>query len=53
MLAGALTAPVDGAWLVLRAESAAAARAVVDADPYAKAGLIRSVTVRSISVVPQ
>jgi hypothetical protein len=50
LLAGALTDPVDGGWLVVRAESAAAARELVDADPYAKAGLIRSVTIRSIAV---
>ena len=50
LLAGALTEPVDGGWLVVRAESAAAARAMVDADPYALAGLIRSVTIRSITL---
>jgi hypothetical protein len=50
LLAGALAEPVDGGWLVVRAESAAAARAMIDADPYAHAGLIRSVTIRSINV---
>lgn len=51
VLAGALADPIDGGWIVVRAESAAAARAMMDADPYAKAGLVRSVTIRQISVV--
>jgi len=51
VLAGALTEPVDGAWIVVRADSAAAARTMVNADPYAAGGLIASVTIRSISVV--
>ena len=51
MLAGALTDPVDGGWIVVRAESAAAAKEMMDADPYATAGLIRSVTVRPIAIV--
>lgn len=51
MLAGALTDPVDEAWIVVRAESVAAARELMNADPYAKAGLIRSVTIRPIAVV--
>jgi uncharacterized protein len=50
VLAGALTGPVDGGWIIVRAESAAAARAMMDADPYASAGLIRSVTIRSIAI---
>jgi len=51
LLAGALTDPVDGGWFVVRTETAAAARALFDADPYALAGLVRSVTIRSIAVV--
>lgn len=51
VLAGALADPVDEAWIVVRAESAAAARELMDADPYAKAGLIRSVAIRPISIV--
>jgi uncharacterized protein YciI len=50
VLAGALTEPVDGGWIVVRAESLAAARALIDGDPYAAAGLIRSVTIRSIAI---
>jgi hypothetical protein len=50
VLAGALTEPVDGAWIVVRAESAATAKALLDPDPYARAGLIRSVTVRPIAI---
>lgn len=51
VLAGALTAPVDGAWLVVRAASEQAAYALVSEDPYVKAGLVRSITVRSIVLV--
>jgi uncharacterized protein len=50
VLAGALTDPIDGAWIVVRAESQAAARALMDPDPYARAGLISSVTIRPISI---
>jgi uncharacterized protein len=51
LLAGALTDPVDTGWLVVRAESEHAAYAMLHEDPYAKAGLIRSITVRSIALV--
>ncbi|HEU0286937.1 MAG TPA: YciI family protein [Nocardioidaceae bacterium] len=51
VLAGALTDPVDGAWLVVRAASEQAAYALVSEDPYVKAGLVRSITVRSIVLV--
>lgn len=50
VLAGALTDPVDTAWLVVRAESQPAARAMTAEDPYVHHGLVRSVTVRHISV---
>ncbi|WP_019994797.1 YciI-like protein [Aureimonas ureilytica] len=36
----------NGSLLVVEAESLEAARALADADPYAKAGLFASVTVR-------
>jgi uncharacterized protein YciI len=51
VLAGALTDPVDTGWLVVRAASEHAAYAMVHEDPYARAGLIRSITVRPIVVV--
>jgi uncharacterized protein YciI len=51
VLAGALTDPVDTGWLVVRAESEHAAYAMVHKDPYARAGLIRSITVRPMAVV--
>ncbi len=51
VLAGALTDPVDTGWLVVRAESEHAAYAMVHEDPYARAGLILSITVRPIAVV--
>jgi uncharacterized protein len=51
LLAGALTDPVDTGWLVVRAGSEHAAYARLHDDPYARAGLIRSVTVRSIALV--
>lgn len=52
LLAGALTDPVDTGWLVVRAESEHAAYAMVhEGDPYANAGLIRSITVRPIALV--
>jgi len=51
VLAGALTDPVDGAWLVVRVASERAAYALVSKDPYVQAGLVRSITVRSIAVV--
>ncbi len=48
--AAATMDPIDGAILVLTAEGEADVHAWVAADPYAKAGLIRSVTVREIAV---
>jgi len=51
VLAGALTDPVDGAWLVVRAGSEQAAYALVSQDPYVQAGLVRSIAVRSIVLV--
>jgi|Tabmets5t2r1_1033131.scaffolds.fasta_scaffold87357_2 uncharacterized protein len=50
VLAGALTDPVDTGWLVVRAESTRGAYERVLDDPYARAGLIRSVTVRPIAL---
>jgi uncharacterized protein len=51
LLAGALTDPVDTGWLIVRAESAHAAYTMLHDDPYARAGLIRSITVRPIALV--
>ncbi|HYJ69605.1 MAG TPA: YciI family protein [Nocardioidaceae bacterium] len=52
VLAGALTDPVDTGWLVVRADSVHEAYAMVhEEDPYAQAGLIRSITVRPIALV--
>ena len=51
VLAAALTDPLDGAWIVVHAESEAAAYAMVSQDPYVRAGLVRSITVRPIAVV--
>lgn len=51
VLAGAKTDPVDGAWIVVRAESADAARALLADDPYQQAGLVTSVDVRSMALV--
>ena len=51
VLAGALTDPLDGAWLVVRAGSEQAAYALVSQDPYVQAGLVRSITVRPIVLV--
>jgi uncharacterized protein len=51
VLAGALTDPVDAAWIVVRAASEAAAYTLVSDDPYVRAGLVRSVTVRPITLV--
>jgi uncharacterized protein YciI len=51
LVAGALTDPVDTAWIVVRAESEAAAYAMVSHDPYVEAGLVRSITVRPIALV--
>ncbi|HVX46416.1 MAG TPA: YciI family protein [Mycobacteriales bacterium] len=51
VLVGALTDPVDGAWLVVRAGDEAAALERVQDDPYRQAGLVRSTSVRPISLV--
>lgn len=51
ILVGALTDPVDGGWLVVRAEDEAGALDRVHEDPYRQAGLIRSTKVRPISLV--
>jgi uncharacterized protein len=51
LVAGALTDPVDTGWLVVRADSVHAAYARVHDDPYARAGLIRSIGVRPIALV--
>jgi uncharacterized protein len=51
LLAGALTEPLDAAWIVVRAESEAAAYAMMPEDPYVRAGLVRSITIRPIAVV--
>jgi uncharacterized protein YciI len=45
-LAGALADPVDGAMLVFRGQSPAAAEAFAKADPYVTNGLIKSWRVR-------
>lgn len=50
LFAAATQDPVDGAILVLSAESEAEIHAWVAGDPYARAGLIRSVAVREIAV---
>lgn len=51
LLAGALTDPVDTGWLVVRTESVHATYAKLHEDPYARAGLIRSITVRPFALV--
>lgn len=50
-LAGALTDPIDGAWFVVRADGEAAAWERMQADPYVRAGLVRSIRVRGITLV--
>ena len=51
VMAGALAEPADGAVLVFRGESGAAAEAFVAADPYVAAGLVTSWRVRPWTVV--
>ena len=51
VLAGALSDPLDTAWIVVRADSEVAAYAMVSEDPYVRAGLVRSITVRPIGLV--
>ncbi len=48
--AAATTDPTDSAVLILTAESEADVYAWVAADPYVKAGLVRSVMVRELAV---
>ena len=49
-LAAAFADPVDGALLLVEADDAAQVYAWLANDPYNKAGLIRSATVREINV---
>ncbi len=49
--AAATMDPIDAAYLVLAAASEADVHAWIAADPYMKAGLIRSVAIREITVV--
>jgi uncharacterized protein len=51
VLAGALADPADGALLVFQGESAAAAEAFAQQDPYVKNGLITKWKVRPWTVV--
>ena len=50
ILAGAFADPVDGALLVVEAESAGEVYAWIAGDPYTEAGLITSVDVRETNV---
>lgn len=49
--AAATMDPVDAAYLVVSAPNEADVHAWIAADPYMKAGLIRSVVIREIAVV--
>jgi uncharacterized protein YciI len=51
VLGGALADPVDGAVLLFRGESPAAAEAFAAADPYVRNGLVKSWRVRPWSTV--
>lgn len=51
VLAGALADPLDGAILLFRGESPAAAEAFAVADPYVKNGLVRAWRVRKWNTV--
>jgi len=51
VLAGALEDPVDGALLLFRGESPAAAEAFARTDPYVKNGLVKSWRVRAWTTV--
>lgn len=51
LLAGALADPVDGAMLIFRGASPAAAEAFAQADPYVTNGLVTSWRVRKWSTV--
>jgi uncharacterized protein YciI len=50
VLAGATADPVDGAILVVEADSPGEVFAWVASDPYARAGLIQAVSVREVTV---
>ncbi len=50
IMAGAVTEPVDGALLVVTADSPGEVLAWAAEDPYARAGLIRGFGVRELSV---
>ena len=50
VLAGATADPVDGAILILEADSPGEVFAWVANDPYARAGLIQAVSVREVTV---
>jgi uncharacterized protein YciI len=51
LLAGALAEPADQAVLLFRAESAETAETFAAADPYVRAGLVRTWRVRSWTTV--
>jgi uncharacterized protein len=51
VLAGALADPVDGAILLFRSDSPAAAEAFAEADPYVRNGLVREWRVREWTTV--
>src|SRR5262249_29993294 len=51
LMAGAFSDPVDGAALVFRADSAAAAARFAETDPYVTNGLVTSWRVRGWNVV--
>jgi uncharacterized protein YciI len=51
VLAGALADPPDGAVLLFRGDSPAAARAFAEADPYVRNGLVRAWRVREWTTV--
>jgi uncharacterized protein len=50
LLAGAFADPVDGGLLVVEAEDQGQILGWVASDPYAKAGLLRGVSIREITV---
>lgn len=51
VIAGALTAPADGAVLVFQGDSPATAESFARADPYVKNGLVKRWRVRPWTVV--
>ena len=50
IMAGAVADPVDGALLLVQAEGPGEVLAWAADDPYARAGLLRGVTVREVNV---